>query len=276
VLSPPITRSSIRIKEHRGEGHEALGSEGRPYTQEDVDAYKKAKTQLDLGDWMRSSEIASFFFKHGFALPDQKDSIVLDDALDYQDVKLKIVQQEGYDAHDFNLFDDRSSVLWRKPYIDGAVRELTRSRPPAATYISRARARHPGPLVSHARHVTAARSLLFRLPSLWFFQLRSVCTEFRTSGPQQSPKSAVRSAEFRTHGPHSTKIPHPFRTLFRILDGLLGAGARSGSLRSVVRAVCSREQAQEDTPAIPLLLPLIYSQQVRSSSTFVLIGLIVI
>jgi len=69
VLSPPITRSSIRIKEHRGEGNETLGSEGRPYTQEDVDAYKKAKTQLDLGDWMRSSEIASFFFKHGFALP---------------------------------------------------------------------------------------------------------------------------------------------------------------------------------------------------------------
>ena len=62
-----------RIKEHRGEKHETLGSEGRPYTQEDVDAYKKAKTQLDLGDWMRSSEIASFFFKHGFALPDHDD-----------------------------------------------------------------------------------------------------------------------------------------------------------------------------------------------------------
>ena len=45
--------------------------------------------------------------------------------LDYQDVKLKIVQQEGYDAHDFNLFDDRSTQLWRKPYVDGAVRELT-------------------------------------------------------------------------------------------------------------------------------------------------------
>ena len=35
------------------------------------------------------------------------------------------MQQEGYDAHDFNLFDDRSSQLWRKPYVDGAVRELT-------------------------------------------------------------------------------------------------------------------------------------------------------
>jgi hypothetical protein len=45
--------------------------------------------------------------------------------LDYQDVKLQIVQQEGYDAHDFNLFDDRSALLWRKPYVDGAVRELT-------------------------------------------------------------------------------------------------------------------------------------------------------
>jgi hypothetical protein len=42
-----------------------------------------------------------------------------------QDVKLQIVNNEGYDAHDFNLFDDRSSVLWRKPYVDGAVRELT-------------------------------------------------------------------------------------------------------------------------------------------------------
>ena len=60
-----------------------------------------------------------------FALPDQSDSPALDDALDYQDVKLKIVQQEGYDEHDFNLFDDRASMLWRKPYVDGAVQELT-------------------------------------------------------------------------------------------------------------------------------------------------------
>src|SRR6185312_7724773 len=62
------------------------------------------------------------------ALPDplsHPNSPVYDEALDYQDVKLKIIQQEGYDAHDFNLFDDRASLLWRKPYVDGAVRELT-------------------------------------------------------------------------------------------------------------------------------------------------------
>jgi hypothetical protein len=45
--------------------------------------------------------------------------------LDYEDLKLKIIQQEGRDQHDFNLFDDRSALLWRKPYLDGAVRELT-------------------------------------------------------------------------------------------------------------------------------------------------------
>src|ERR1035438_1672950 len=61
----------------------------------------------------------------GFAMPDDDGSAALDDNLDYQDVKLKIVKQEGYDAHDFNLFDDRASQLWRKPYVEGAVEELT-------------------------------------------------------------------------------------------------------------------------------------------------------
>jgi hypothetical protein len=28
-------------------------------------------------------------------------------------------------TRDFNIFDDRASVLWRKPYVDGTVRELT-------------------------------------------------------------------------------------------------------------------------------------------------------
>jgi hypothetical protein len=44
---------------------------------------------------------------------------------DYEDVKLKIIQQEGYDMHDFGIFEDRAALLWRKPWIDGATRELT-------------------------------------------------------------------------------------------------------------------------------------------------------
>ena len=45
--------------------------------------------------------------------------------VDYEDVKLKIIQQEGLDMHDFNIFDDRASLLWRKPWTDGMARELT-------------------------------------------------------------------------------------------------------------------------------------------------------
>jgi hypothetical protein len=54
-----ITQISEICEEHRGKKHEALGSEGRTYSQEGLDAYKKAKTQLGLGDWLRSREIAS-------------------------------------------------------------------------------------------------------------------------------------------------------------------------------------------------------------------------
>lgn len=66
-----------------------------------------------------------FFFTRKFHLPGTNEEEAYNPDLDYQDAKLKIVNMEGYDAHDFNLFDDRSSQLWRKPYVDGAVRELT-------------------------------------------------------------------------------------------------------------------------------------------------------
>ncbi len=100
-------------------------SQGLPYTKDDVEEYKQAKTKLQLGDYLRSRQIAKFFFTRNLHLPDSKGSAALDPNLDYQDVKLKIINQEGYDAHDFNIFDDRSQMLWRKPYVDGAVRELT-------------------------------------------------------------------------------------------------------------------------------------------------------
>lgn len=71
-----------------------------------------------------SLEIARFFHDAGFHLPDP-DSSAFDPRIDYEDIKLKLVQREGYDLHDFNFFGDRAALLWRKPYLDGAVRELT-------------------------------------------------------------------------------------------------------------------------------------------------------
>src|ERR1700712_3335488 len=125
VLQAQWAKTSERIREASGEAAEEIGSQGRLYTDDGKKEWQQAKTQLGYGDYLRSMEIAKFFSRTGFALPDADGSAVLDDNIDYEDVKLKIVQQEGYDEHDFNLFDDRASQLWRKPYVDGAVQELT-------------------------------------------------------------------------------------------------------------------------------------------------------
>jgi len=67
-------------------------------------------------------EIAQFFHRTGFRLPDT-DSEIWSDVIDYEDVKLKIIQQEGRDMHDFGIFEDRANLLWRKPWLGGAARE---------------------------------------------------------------------------------------------------------------------------------------------------------
>lgn len=110
----------------KAEGKEVpqLGEGGRLYTDEGLVDFSGSNTKLNYGDFQRSQEIAAFFSSHKLQLPDNVDSPLYNPAIDYEDVKLKIVQQEGYDAHDFGLFDDRAALLWRKPYIDGAVREL--------------------------------------------------------------------------------------------------------------------------------------------------------
>jgi hypothetical protein len=125
ALQAQWAKSQERIREASGEELEPIGADGRLYDDSQVEEWHKAKTKLGFGDYMRSVEISQFFSRTGFALPDEEDSAALNADLDYQDVKLKIVQQEGYDEHDFNLFDDRASLLWRKPYVDGAVQELT-------------------------------------------------------------------------------------------------------------------------------------------------------
>lgn len=110
----------------RAEGRDVpdLGEGGRLYDADTLKAFQDSGSKLDYGNFERSQEIAQFFSRTGLNLPGPESSL-WDPNIDYEDVKLKIIQQEGYDAHDFNIFDDRSALLWRKPYIDGAVRELT-------------------------------------------------------------------------------------------------------------------------------------------------------
>jgi len=125
ALQAQWVKKEAMIKQARTGDQIDLGSQGKLYTKDDLNEYKRAKTKLQIGDYLRSRQIAKFFFTKKLHLPDEPDSTALASNLDYQDVKLKLVQLQGYDEHDFNLFDDRSDTLWRKPYVDGAVRELT-------------------------------------------------------------------------------------------------------------------------------------------------------
>lgn len=53
-----------------------------------------------------------------------------DPAIDWDDIKAVLVQNEGTDTHDYNIWDDRTQSLLRKPYVYGAVAGLTSRRNP--------------------------------------------------------------------------------------------------------------------------------------------------
>lgn len=133
ITSPEMAKTlqaqwaASRANISRAEGNQVglLEEQGRLITEDNLKEYSKANTKLGYGDYLRSKEIAEFFNRTGFNLPEDDDNQIYSENIDYEDVKLKIIQNEGYDAHDFNIFDDRAAMLWRKPYIDGAVAELT-------------------------------------------------------------------------------------------------------------------------------------------------------
>lgn len=112
------------IETAEGQTPDPIGEHGRLLSEDGIRQYKKSGSGLDYGDYIRSLEIAKSFTDSDYTIP-EVDSSIWSENIDYEDVKLKIIQQEGFDAKDFNIFDDRANILWRKPYIDGAVRELT-------------------------------------------------------------------------------------------------------------------------------------------------------
>ena len=118
-----VARKAV-IEESSGHAVGAIGEGGRLFTREGLEQYQKADTQLNYGNYLRSTEIANFFSRSGFTLP-EAGATVWSSSVDDEDLKLRIIQNEGLDSHDFNFFDDRAALLWRKPWINGAVRELT-------------------------------------------------------------------------------------------------------------------------------------------------------
>ena len=65
--------------------------------------------------------------KAGYHVPD-KNWVGWNPAVEVEDVKAVFLRNEGMDTHDFNIWDDRTTSLNRKPYLTGSAEYLT-SRP---------------------------------------------------------------------------------------------------------------------------------------------------
>lgn len=64
---------------------------------------------------VRMGELSQFFSNR--TLP-KVDWIGFNPAVDLEDVKLKYIENEGMDYHDFGIFPSRSNYITRKPYLD--------------------------------------------------------------------------------------------------------------------------------------------------------------
>jgi hypothetical protein len=68
----------------------------------------------------RESELQAYMARNPMPRPDW---IGFNPAVDLDDVKLKIVQQQGADIHDYGLWESRERMLARKPYLSNDVVE---------------------------------------------------------------------------------------------------------------------------------------------------------
>lgn len=124
ALTAQWVKKDVMIARAEGKEIPPIEEGGVLYTKKGLKEYEQAETDLSYSDYIRSKNVAETFGRLGFNIPGP-GSPLWSEGLDYEDVKLKIIQNEGYDYHDFNIYDDRAALLWRKPYVDGAVRELT-------------------------------------------------------------------------------------------------------------------------------------------------------
>ena len=72
-------------------------------------------------DWYKKKEVEAYFTSH--RLPDES-WIGWDAKVDLEDVKMNFVRQEGYDFHDYDLWEDRLYAMTRKPYLAEATNQL--------------------------------------------------------------------------------------------------------------------------------------------------------
>jgi hypothetical protein len=98
-------------------------TEGMPTSKELWAEYLSTRLQgEDYGDWYRRTYLITKALK-GRVLPGP-DWIGFHPAVDLNDVKLKVVQNEGQNAYDYDIWPDQIRGAARRPYLEEAAQEL--------------------------------------------------------------------------------------------------------------------------------------------------------
>jgi hypothetical protein len=97
-------------------------SQGFSYSEGQIDKWMRdTNGQVPFDDYVRETKAAEYFATH--SLPDPS-WIAWSPAVDLDDIKMKYVEDNSLDHHDFDLWDARKAGLARKPYVPMAVEGL--------------------------------------------------------------------------------------------------------------------------------------------------------
>jgi len=108
----------VRGQERTQELRQLQADEGFERTRRSDRAYgREGQPGESYADYARRQEMEQYFDRN--PLP-AANWVGFNPAVDLEDVKLKYVNQEGLDYHDFNIYPSRASFAPRKPYITDA------------------------------------------------------------------------------------------------------------------------------------------------------------
>lgn len=102
--------------------YKKVETQGMPIDEDLEEEYKASRTNQSYADWYKQNHLIPLMLQ-GEGLPGA-DWVGWHPAVDLEEVKLKIVKNEGMDIHDFNLWPSDERSAERKPFVDIAARQL--------------------------------------------------------------------------------------------------------------------------------------------------------
>jgi len=127
-IVPPYMRSVYtaqwNIEDYERTGNEELGQliqrarlyGGMPIDEGTYSLYEKENPPgMSYSEWYKLQELDDYFTNNPLPRP---DFVGWNPSVDLQDVKLKVLLDEGANIHDYGLWDSNIRLLARKPYIN--------------------------------------------------------------------------------------------------------------------------------------------------------------